>query len=644
MPQGVQRRLAAILAADIAGYARLMEADEERTLTRLRAHRHQLIDPKVREHHGRVVKTTGDGALVEFASAVDAVRCAAEIQRVMLDREAEIAEDRRIRFRIGVNLGDIMVEDGDIFGDGVNIAARLEALAEPGGVCISAVVRDQIGDKVPFRFEDMGEQVVKNIARPVHAYLMGAAAVAALPPAVVAEMPKGDTQRPQHWPLLLAAASVALLVVGAVGGWWAWSSRGGGNAAPAAAAPAKAVPPLSMVVLPFENLSKDPDQEYFADGVTDDLTTELSRIADSFVISRTTAFTYKNKTVDVRRIGRDLGVRYVLEGSVRRSGDQVHVNVQLIDAATESHVWADQFDTDRANLAQAQDGITGRLANSLHVALVRDASRRIAAQTSNNPSAQDLVMRGWAWYYRPATRDNRQRSRQAFEEALAIDPHSLDAKNGLARALVVAILDGWAASRQMDEARAEQLTDEVLDRDPQNPQAHWTKGVIARLQNRFGESEAELERAITLDPNFAEAYFQLGITTLLLGRPQPAIPLIEKAARLNPQSPVLGIYFFYLATAHLYLEDVNDAIGLLQKAVAANPEPYFIHLWLAAALGLASRVDEAKAEIAQSIKINPSVNSLARAKAARPWGNSDYWTLFDKTVATGLRRAGFPDK
>jgi adenylate cyclase len=344
------RRLAAILAADVAGYSRLMGADEEGTHARLQAHRRELVAPKIGEYSGRIVKTTGDGVLAEFQSVVDAVRCAAEWQRAMTDRETGSPEDRRIRFRIGVNLGDVIVEDNDIFGDGVNVAARLEALAEPGGICISRTVRDHIRDKLPYPFEDRGEQSVKNIARPVRVYLMSAAAVAALP--------------------AVATAAEA-------------STR---------AVPEDA-PRLSIVVLPFANLSNDPDQEYFADGITDDLTTDLSRIPGSFVIARNTAFTYTGKSVDVKQIGHELGVRYVLEGSVRRTGDQVRVNVQLIDAETGTHLWADRFDTDRVNLGQAQDEITGRLAGTLNVELGKDVGRRIDPERVVNPGARDLIMR-----------------------------------------------------------------------------------------------------------------------------------------------------------------------------------------------------------------------------------------------------------
>jgi class 3 adenylate cyclase len=307
------RRLAAILAADVVGYSRLMGADEEGTHERLKAHFREVVDPKIAEHRGRIVKNTGDGLLAEFPSVVDAVRCAVEVQRGMIDREPDVPEERRIRFRIGVNLGDVIVEEHDIFGDGVNLAARLEALAEPGGVCISRVVRDQIRDKLPYPFEDLAEQRVKNIARPVRVYALRpegtAASTAALPPPVAA-------------------------------------------------------PRMSIVVLPFTNLSDDREQQYFADGITEDLTTDLSRIAHSFVLSRHTAFTYGNKPIDTKQIGRELGVRYVLAGSVRRWGSQLRVTTQLIDAVTDAHLWADRFDRNATDLFALQNEITGRLANA----------------------------------------------------------------------------------------------------------------------------------------------------------------------------------------------------------------------------------------------------------------------------------------
>jgi adenylate cyclase len=326
------RRLTAILAADVAGYSRLMGADEEGTHERLQAHLGELVNPKIKEHRGRIVKNTGDGFLAEFASVVDAVRCAVEVQRGMVEREPAVPDERRIRFRIGINLGDVIAERDDIYGDGVNIAARLEALAEPGGVCISRVVRDQIRDKLPYGFEDKGEQSVKNIARPVRVY--------ALCPETIAELPRAGMpialSRRRHSVVAPIAAAIAAVLVIATLAWWVWPPTRSASTTPAAVAATTSVaqplvaPRLSIVVLPFANLSNDPEQQYFADGITEDLTTDLSRLSEMFVISRNTAFTYRNKPVDTKQIGRELGVRYVLEGSVQRSGNMVRVTAQLI--------------------------------------------------------------------------------------------------------------------------------------------------------------------------------------------------------------------------------------------------------------------------------------------------------------------------
>src|SRR6516162_2948875 len=372
------RRLAAILAADVAGYSRLMEADEEGTHERLRAHFRELVDPKIEEYHGRTVKHTGDGILAEFPSVMDAVRSAVEVQRGMIKREPEVCEEQRIRFRIGVNLGDVIVEKHDIFGDGVNVAARLEALAEPGGICVSRMVKDQIRDKLLYPFDDMGEQSVKNIARPVRAYTLRPEAIADLP---LSGMPVSvPHRRPIVRPPIVAALAAVVLVI-AAGAWWLWPAA---KTSPTpAAGPTTSLaqplvaPRLSIVVLPFTNLSNDPDQQYFADAVTEDLTTDLSRLSHMLVISRNSAFTYKDKPVNAKQIGRELGVRYVLEGSVRRSGSQIRINAQLIDAETDTHLWAERSDGDTGDLFALQDEITGRIRNTLGTQLIAaEAARR----------------------------------------------------------------------------------------------------------------------------------------------------------------------------------------------------------------------------------------------------------------------------
>jgi len=468
--------------------------------------------------------------LIEFPSVVEAVRCAAEIQRAMIDRNAETPENERITFRIAVNLGDVIIDGDDIYGDGVNIAARLEALADPGGICISRVVRDQIRDKLPYPFADIGEQSVKNIARPVRVYAMTAVAVASTP-LVAAVAPLGRARSLRR--IVIPASAVALMCI-AVAGWWLWpkgTPPAGPTEAPVAGsgllsvAETKQAPRLSIVVLPFTNLSNDPDQEYSADGVTDDLTTDLSRISDSFVIARNTAFTYKGKPIDAKQIGRELNVRYVLEGSARRTGDQVRVNAQLIDTESGAHLWADRFDTDRANLAAAQDEITGRLARTLDLEIVQAAALRIGAEAAVDPDARDLVMRGRALWSRPFSSENTQEALQAFERALETEPCSIGARIGIARILASKVVDGFSTSAEKDRARAEQLLLEVLAREPNESMAHAVMGLVRRSDNQLAEARSELETAISLDRNNAFAFRQLGLTMSFLGQPETDNPI-----------------------------------------------------------------------------------------------------------------------
>ncbi len=634
----VGRHLAAILAADAAGYSRLMNEAEEGTLAALRAWRRDIAEPRIRDYHGRIVKSTGDGFLAEFASVVDAVRCAVEMQRAMAERNADVAAERRVEFRIGINLGDIVAEDHDIFGDGVNVAARLEALADPAGICISRVVRDQVRDKLPYTFEDRGEQQVKNIARPVRVYAMTPAAIAATEPAAAPV----QTGRGGRRLALVAACAIAVAAAGA--GWWVWS-----HPRPAAVSRLTvaqgAAPRLSIVVLPFENLSHDPDQDYFADGITEDLTTDLSRIAGSFVIARNTAFTYKGISVDVKQLGHDLGVHYALEGSVRRLGNQVQVNVQLIDAASGAHVWADRFETDRSNLAKAQGEITGRLARTLNLELVQAVGRKIEQEGAVNPDAQDLIMRGWAVYQRTPAAASRDEAKFDFEQALRLDPKSYDAKLGVAAVLVVSLANGLSEQPQADEAQADKLLAELLARDPNRSQLHVTIALLRRVQNRLPESRIELERAIDLDPNNANAYGQLGLTLIYLGEPAAAIPFEDKRIRLNPNDTNIGLAYWSIGLAHLVQGHLDEAADWLTKACAANPKVYYFYLDLAAAQALKGDLPSARAALAESIKLKPQINSM-KAQLAR-WAytnNPAYRVMAEKTIDAGLRKAGMPEE
>jgi len=646
------RRLAAILAADVAGYSRLMGADEEGTHERLQALLGELVNPKIAEHRGRVVKNTGDGLLAEFASVVDAVRCAVEVQRGMAERNADTPPEKRIEFRAGINLGDVIAEGEDIFGDGVNVAARLEALAEPGGICVSRVVRDQVRDKLDCIFHDLGEQSVKNIARPVRAYAMSAHAVPSTP-----QLPApASLGRARSLQRAVIPASVIAVLCAALVAWWAWPN--GTSRTPSSqplatassqtptAAENTLAPRLSIVVLPFANLSNDPEQEYFVDGITDDLTTDLSRIPDSFVIARTTAFTYKGKQIDMKQVGRELGVRYALEGSVRRLGDTVQVNVQLIDTENGAHIWADRFDTDRSSLAEAQSEITGRLARTLDVTLSADVARRIEHQHGADPDAREFVMQGRAIWNRPRSPTRSQEALQAFERALEIDPSSVDARIGIARVLAGDASDGFSNSIERDTARAEALLLEAIERDPNRSMAHALMVLVRRLQNRFAEAKSEAEQAVALDRNNLVAIRQLGQTLVLMGEPEAAFPYIERGLRLSPREGAAVAYSF-LGLCQVFSGHTDEAVSLLRKARAENLRVFWIRLTLAGALGLQGELAEARSEIAEALKLKPEISSIGKWRAylaTTGHGFPKWQALMEKTVYTGLRRAGFPDE
>jgi adenylate cyclase len=594
------RRLAAILAADVAGYSRLMGADEEGTHERLKAHFRELVDPKIAGHRGRIVKNTGDGLLAEFASVVDAVRCAVEVQRGMIDREPDLPEERRIRFRIGVNLGDVIVEEHDIFGDGVNVAARLEGLAEPGGICISRMVRDNIRDKLDYTFEDLGEQQVKNIARPVRVYALRPEAVADLPATMVPH-----------------AASIS--------------------------EPAEA-PRLSIVVLPFANLSDDREQQYFADGITEDLTTDLSRMADMAVISRNTAFTYQDKRIDTKQIGRELGVRYVLEGSIRRSCSQVRVNAQLIDAESSVHLWAERFDRDLSDLFALQNEITGRIARALNVELIAAE----AARPTEHPDALDFILRGRAVLLKPRTIDTDREAINLFEHALALDPQSAEAQSRLAGALVGSVLNGLSDSRAADLACAERLVDQALAVSPRFAFARVIKGQVLHAQNRWQEAIPEYEAALAFNRNLVWALRGLALCKSYAGSIEEVIPIEEQAIRLSPLDPSIGWSYLVIGAAHLLQSRIDEAIVCLEKARSALPSVPAFHSYLAAAYALRGETERATVELAEArrLAVDGRFSSLARLKAFPGpwWGVPKTRALFEATYFAGLRNAGLPEE
>jgi TolB-like protein/Flp pilus assembly protein TadD len=592
------RRLTAILAADVAGYSRLMGADEEGTHERLRAHLGELVNPKIGEHRGRVVKNTGDGFLAEFASVVNAVRCATEIQCGMADREPDLPEEHRIRFRIGINLGDVIAEEHDIFGHGVNVAARLEAFAKPGGICISRMVRDQIRDNLAYAFEDMGEQSVKNIARPIRVYAWRPEEMAGVPPTRVSTTTSGS--------------------------------------------PPVAAPRLSIVVLPFTNLSDDREQQYFADGITEDLTTDLSRLENMFVISRNTAFTYRNKPIDTKQIGRELGVRYVLEGSVRRSGNQVRVSAQLIDAATDAHRWTERFDRDTADLFALQDEITSRIANTLGIELIAAE----VARPTEHPDALDYILRGRAARLRPNSPDVFAEAITLFERALELDPRSVEAQTLLANSLAGRVDNGMTDTAAADLARAEGLVGQASAASPRSAFVHLVKGRVLRAQNRWEEAVPEFETALALDRNLVAALTDLGWCKLSAGSIDEVIPLAEQAIRLSPRDPAIGWRYFQIGTVHLLQSRTDEAIVWLEQARSAVPAAPAVRKGLASAYALREETERAAAELGEARRLSSDdrFSSIARMKASANFGTPKTRALFEATYFAGLRKAGMPEE
>jgi TolB-like protein/class 3 adenylate cyclase len=601
------RKLAAILAADVAGYSRLTGADEEGTLARIRALRAEIVDPALGAHRGRVANTAGDSLLVEFASAVDAVRAGIAIQRETALRNADFPADRRIEFRIGIHVGDVMVEpDGDLRGDGVNIAARLERIAASGGICLSEDAYRQVKGRVEAGFTALGEQKLRNIADPVRAFALteGKAAPASAAP----------KRR-----VLLASMAVAfaLLMLGAAGAWYLYVGKRPANVAKTAPVASNAAAPtearhLSIVVLPFTNLSGDPGQDYFADGVTENITTELSRIKNSFVIARNTAFTYKGKSVDAKLIGKELGVRYVLEGSVQREENRVRVNAQLIDAESGAHLWADSFDEDLADLFKLQDELVARLARSLDLALTKAEATK--GSRAGNPDVIDLSLQGWSLIWRgfqqPST--ERQRSvyeaRRLFDEALKIDPDDPDAQAGSAYTYAHDYIQGWTAPPTDYEAKVLAQVNRAIAQDPDNVRAYFVKAVFLSTSRRYLEAIAAADAGLAVDPNFAPLLSPKINAENSLGKFEQGKADAERAmTRLSRRDPYMGRFQVEVGDAELSLGHLDAAIAEYQKAIDSGLSTYYAHSNLAAAYAQAGRMEEAKAALSDARRLNPNL-------------------------------------
>jgi TolB-like protein/class 3 adenylate cyclase/Flp pilus assembly protein TadD len=638
-PQGIQRRLAAILAADVVGYSRLMGEDEAGTLAQLKTHRKELIDPKTAEHHGRVVKLMGDGVLVEFASVADAVECAVEIQRAMAKRNAETPEEHRIEFRIGINLGDVIVEGQDIYGDGVNIASRLEGLAQPGGVCVSGKVYDEVANKLRFGFEDLGEQQVKNIAEPVRVYR-----VLPDPDAPGGAINRGKSRRrPSRWPVTAAAVAILIVLAGGLAWWRPWSADIETASVERMAFPLPDKP--SIAVLPFANLSGDPDQGYFADGMTDDLITDLSKVSGLFVIARNSSFVYKGQTVEIRQVAEDLGVRYVVEGSVRRAGDTVRVNAQLIDATTGGHVWAERFDGSVADIFSVQDEFIRKIVKALALNLTEGEQEEIGRGQTEKVEAREAFQKGWELYLRFTAGDN-AKAASHFEHAIELDPEYGRAYAALSMVYFRATDWAWAAPLEMSllihgESRPEGRRYLAKAQTYKTALAHVAATKLHLYMGRHEEGLHEAARAIALDPNDPEAHIAMAWAMITSNKPEAGLEFVETAMRLNPAYP--NHYVIALGIAYFAMGDLEHAATVLSEGLEQDPDAIELAPPLASTLASLGRRQKAQ-EALQRWKPGASQLELQNFpniyRFPYRWPNEDH-RVFDR-LFDGLHIAALP--
>ncbi|HSR71802.1 MAG TPA: tetratricopeptide repeat protein [Kiloniellales bacterium] len=584
----IERRLAAILAADMVGFSRLMEADEAGTLSRLKALRTELIDPKIAEHRGRIVKTTGDGLLVEFVSVADAVQTAVEIQKAMAERNATVPEEKRIQFRIGVNLGEIIIEDGDIYGTGVNVATRLETLAQPGGICISGSVYEQIENILSLKYEDLGEQQVKNIAKPVHGY-----AIRADQPIQLDDLAGGpkDKKKDESKP--------------------------------------------SIAVLPFANMSADPEQEFFADGMTEDIITALSKISGLLVIARNSTFTYKGKAVDVRRVAHELDVHYVLEGSVRKSGNKVRITTQVVDSKTGDHLWGARFDRDLDDLFAVQDEITANIVTALQVRLVEGEQARVWSRSTKDLGAWECLIQGQDRFRRYARQDN-AKARSLFKKAAELDPDYAMAWVRIGWTHWADARYLWSDSPSSSIAAADEMAEKALALDDQLAEAQALCGAIALMRRDFDEAVAAGERAVALDPNGADVTALLAMTLNWSGRPEKALVLIDKAKRLSP----LYSSWYLAVEAHSLrlLERHDEAIAIYRASIERNPDHIASRIGLTSSLAETGQLDEARAQAQELLRISPgfTIGKYAESLTYKDPAHAE-------RSLTALRSVGLPE-
>lgn len=585
----VQRRLAAILAADVVGYSRMIRSDEEGTLAVLKALRAEIVDPRIDENHGRIVKLMGDGMLVEFASVVDAVRAATEMQRAIAQRNSDLPQVERIEFRVGVNLGDVIIDGDDIHGDGVNVAARLEGLAEPGGVYVSAAVYEQVRDRIDAPFEDFGERELKNIDRPVRVW---------------------------RW-IRDAVASKA----GAVG-------RSGQKPLP---------DKPSIVVFPFTNMSRDPDQEYFSDGISEDIITDLSKVSGLFVIARNSAFVYKGKAINVADICRELGVRFALEGSIRKAGNRVRVTAQLIDGANGGHLWAERYDRDLTDIFEVQDDVTQQIVDALKITLSESEKSLIAVSGTKNVDAHDYFLRGRELMF-GSHRDREifERSMAHFRRASELDPDYGAPFAGLAMGYLLDYQNRWSDAPEASIDLAARFIGEALARDDREPFAHYVAALVGMFRKDYAQWAGEADRALSINPNYALALNARGIVYVYTGEPVKAIPFIERAMRLDPA--MQSQYLHFLGTAYFVAGDYATAATCFRDRIAISPKTDLSRAFLASALGHLGKGDEARRIWRELKEINPRYSfddHIGRLPFKDPADAERF--------ADGLRNTGLPE-
>ena len=580
----VQRKLAAILAADVVGYSRLMGADEVGTLTRLKACREGVVDPKIASHRGRMVKLMGDGALIEFASAVDAVRCAIDIQEGMAARNADLPDAEHLEFRIGINVGDVIVEGDDLYGDGVNIAARIEGIAPPGGICLSRTARDQVRDRMSVRVEDMGEQTLKNISRPIQVFRV---------------LCDGEEASPV-------------------------------SRAPAAAASGEQV---SIAVLAFDNMSQDPEQEYFSDGMGEDIITDLSKVADLHVIARNSSFAYKGQSVSIPDVARELGVRYVLEGSVRKAGNRVRVNAQLIDGTNGGHVWAERFDRDMTDIFEVQDELTRNIVDALKVHLTPDDNDRLAHKTAIDLDAYTLFLRAreQTWQH---SRETHIEARRLLESALQIEPAYAAAEALIAFTRVIDYVNGWADDPDASLATARERAEHAVGTDPEDAYARFALAVACIWGRDLDRALAEAKICLSLMPNSPEGCLALAHAQIFDGNAATAIDTLDTYMKLDPHYPDQTLQF--VAEAYISVGRFEDAASALKQRLKRDPQSVIGHALLASTLGNLGRIDEAREMLDRLFRLAPDF-SIERRRKILPFRNpADFERRHDGFKAAGL--------